>query len=84
MNRPDFPVERAAFARLRTSLLPEHEGEFVVLFGTELVAVTRTLQEALVHGFARATAPIFFVARITTAEEVVRVPAELLWATVEA
>ena len=84
MTRPDFPVERAAFARLRTSLLPEHEGEFVVLFGNELIAVTRSLQEALVHGFARATAPIFFVARVTASEEVVRVPAELLWGSVEA
>ena len=29
-------------------------------------------------------APIFFVARVTASEEVVRVPAELLWGSVEA
>ena len=84
MPPKDYPVERAAFTRLLSSFLPEHEGEFIVLFGNEVVAVSKTLERALERGFARVNGPRFFTARLTRSEEVVRMPAELLWAAVEA
>lgn len=63
----DFPVERATFARVRADLLREHSGEYVVIAGQRVLAIVRTLEEALDRGFTALGGPGFFVERLTDA-----------------
>lgn len=61
----DYPVERATFARVLPELLADHRGEYVVIIGTRVLAVVRTLAEALDCGFAALGRAGFFIERIT-------------------
>lgn len=61
----DFPVERATFARVLPELLPVHRGHYVVIIGPRVLAVVRTLAEALDCGFAALGKPGFFIERVT-------------------
>lgn len=61
----DFPVERATFAQVLPDLLAEHRGHFVVIIGTQVLAVVRTLAEALECGFAALGRAGFFIERVT-------------------
>lgn len=63
----DFPVERATFARVLPELLEAHRGSYVVIVGAKVLAVVRTLAEALECGFAALGRAGFFIERVTDA-----------------
>ncbi len=62
--------ELATYERLKSQLVSENEGKFVVISGTELLGIYSTYDDALAIGYEKKKLEPFLVKRILAIEPV--------------
>jgi len=75
MQEALFEVEYAAFEQVCTGMVPEHEGEYVVIRGTDVLGVYPTAVDAFEAGISKVGVDKpFLLERICTRQRTVQAP----------
>lgn len=75
MQEAMFEVEYAAFEQVCTGMVAEHEGEYVVIRGTDVLGVYPTAVDAFEAGISKVGVDKpFLLERICTRQRAVRTP----------
>ena len=73
--------EQAFFAENKDNLLEHHEGKFALIYGSELVGVWDSKENAYVNGIERLGNVSFLIKRIVAEDPVEVIPALYIGAT---
>ena len=75
MHAAMFEVEYAAFEQVCTRMVPEHEGNYVVIRGTDILGVYPTAVDAFEAGISKVGVDVpFLLERICRRHRTVQVP----------
>ena len=75
MQAAMFEVEYAAFEQVCTGMVPEHEGDYVVIRGTDILGVYPTAVDAFEAGISKVgVGKPFLLERICSRQTTVRAP----------
>jgi hypothetical protein len=75
MQEALFEVEYAAFEQVCTGMVPEHEGEYVVIRGTDVLGVYPTAVDAFEAGISKVGVDKpFLLERICTRQRAIHAP----------